>query len=385
MKRLALIVIGLISLQGPTFAAEKDTLIALYNSTNGENWTTNTNWLTGDPCTNNWHGIDCDQSANIVRILLYNNNLFGTIPAELGDLNNLEWLWLDNNVLSGSIPVQLGNLANLEQLDLSGNELSGSIPAALGNLAALEWLKLEGNELSGAIPAELGGMANLLYLLAYNNELNGLIPAELGNLGNLKWLWLDNNLLSGPIPTQLGNLTALESMDLASNQLSGTIPSTLASLSNLADGYGLNIRWNALHTDDASLDVFLDSKSGSDWSTSQTVAPKNVLVTNLSENSADLSWSAIEYTSNDGHYSAFYSTLPGGPYTSGGSTSTKSDTSLTIVGLTLGTNYYFVVQSITDSHAFNQSKLFSEFSDEIIAKTLGEIVIFKDGFEDSLN
>ena len=55
----------------------------------------------------------------------------GSIPPELGNLANLETLWLENNQLSGSIPPELGNLANLESLGLSGNQLSGCVPAAL--------------------------------------------------------------------------------------------------------------------------------------------------------------------------------------------------------------------------------------------------------------
>ena len=38
----------------------------------------------------------------------------GSIPSELGDLANLEYLLLDGNQLSESIPSDLGNLANLE-------------------------------------------------------------------------------------------------------------------------------------------------------------------------------------------------------------------------------------------------------------------------------
>ena len=36
--------------------------------------------------------------------------------------------------MSGEIPAELGNLANLEWLQLSGNQLSGCIPAGLGDV-----------------------------------------------------------------------------------------------------------------------------------------------------------------------------------------------------------------------------------------------------------
>jgi len=241
---------------------------------------------------------------------------------------------------------------------------------------------LYSNNLEGAIPSELGNLTSLNYLLMYDNQLTGSIPAGLGNLANLEWMWLFNNQLNGPIPVQLGNLINLEQIDLAGNQLSGTVPATLMNLTTLKDGFGLNLSWNSLHTADADLDIFMDAKSGRDWSSTQTIAPENVTVTNVSETSVSLSWSEIEYTSNGGGYSALYSTAPGGPYTEGGSTASKSITSLTINGLWLGVSYYFVVQSNTNSHTFNQNSLTSELSSEVHAKTLGENIIYKNGFEE---
>ena len=48
------------------------------------------------------------------------NQLMGEIPAELGNLNNLGALYLNNNQLSGTIPAELGNLTNLQRLRLDG-------------------------------------------------------------------------------------------------------------------------------------------------------------------------------------------------------------------------------------------------------------------------
>ncbi len=53
----------LFSLAGASYAKvpqiERDTLIALYNSTNGVNWTANTGWLgeAGTECS--WFGVRC--------------------------------------------------------------------------------------------------------------------------------------------------------------------------------------------------------------------------------------------------------------------------------------------------------------------------------------
>ena len=117
----------------------------------------------------------------------------GEIPAELGNLPNLEDLNLSDNQLSGEIPAELANLSNLEDLDLSFNQLSGEIPAELGNLPNLGFLDLSFNQLRGEIPAELGKIS---ILILPGNQLSGEIPIETGNAPNLS---LDGNQLSGRI------------------------------------------------------------------------------------------------------------------------------------------------------------------------------------------
>ena len=68
---------------------------------------------------------------------LFNNQLSGSIPSELGDLSNLEWLRLFNNKLTGSIPPELGKLTKLRSLFLTGNNFNedSCIPAALRDVA----------------------------------------------------------------------------------------------------------------------------------------------------------------------------------------------------------------------------------------------------------
>ena len=60
---LVLIPVSFAHAQIPT--AERDALIALYNSTDGANWSDSTNWLgaVGTECT--WYGVSCvrDMSA----------------------------------------------------------------------------------------------------------------------------------------------------------------------------------------------------------------------------------------------------------------------------------------------------------------------------------
>ena len=208
-------------------------LVALYEATNGPNWTSNGNWLTDAPLRE-WNGVNVGHDGRVTQLLLSYNNLSGPIPPELGNLASLVQLSLDGNNLSGSIPPELDNLASLEQLYLSDNELSGPIPPELGNLASLVQLWLDGNNLSGSIPPELGNLASLRSLWLHGNALSGPIPPELGNLASLVQLRLSDNELSGPIPPELGNLASLEEvLYLSDNALTGPIPPELGNLASL--------------------------------------------------------------------------------------------------------------------------------------------------------
>ena len=239
---------------------DRDALVALYEATNGDNWTNNENWKTDAPL-GQWWGVDTNVSGRVSGLNLVGNGLSGQIPAELGDLSSLtfldlgvnslsgpmppglgklsglEWLSVGGNRLSGPIPAELGNLSSLQMLYLPNNSLSGPIPPELGNLSALLRVEANSNDLSGPIPLELGRLVSLQALLIYDNNLSGAIPPGLGELVNLDALALGGNRLSGPIPSGLGNLTRLEILHLADNDLSGSIPVSLSNLASLAALY----------------------------------------------------------------------------------------------------------------------------------------------------
>ncbi len=222
-----------------TVQKDRAALIALYDSTNGANWDTNTNWNSSAPLRE-WHGVFTDAAGRVDSLELRTNNLTGSIPAALGDLDSLKHLDLNTNSLTGSIPAELGNLTNLETLNLGRNSLTGSIPTELGDLTNLQKLWLHGNKnnnndtgLTGSIPAELGNLTNLEELHLGSNSLTGSIPMELGDLTKLERLFLDSNDLTGSIPAELGNLTSLEQLSLYSNDLTGSIPAELSNLTKL--------------------------------------------------------------------------------------------------------------------------------------------------------
>lgn len=171
--------------------------------------------------------------SNLTHLLITGNQINGSIPPELGELDNLDELWLYENQLSGSIPPQLGQLSFLTELELNDNLLEGTIPPELGQLENLRRFKLSDNRLNGTIPAELGQLDNLDYLNFENNYLTGTIPADLRFMDNLVFLILNNNQLEGSIPASLGEISTLGNIQLASNQLSGVIPPELSLISDI--------------------------------------------------------------------------------------------------------------------------------------------------------
>ena len=215
-------------------AGDRLALVALYNATDGANWTNNTNWLSNEALSE-WFGVSTDVNGRVTRLYLHLNGLNGAIPVELGGLASLQDLFLFRNGLSGAIPAELGNLTSLTRLHLHQNELSGAIPAELGNLTSLKWLFLHENELSGEIPTELGSLTSLKWLYLTQNMLSGAIPVALGKLTNLEYLSLSQNELSGAIPVALGNLTSLYFLALSRNMLSGEIPVELGNLTSLQE------------------------------------------------------------------------------------------------------------------------------------------------------
>ena len=126
MNKLALLIVLLVvvalTLATATITAqdnERDALMALYDSTNGSDWTTGTGWGTADPYCD-WYGVTCDADT-VTALVLENNQLSGPIPIELGNLSKLQSFNLYANNLTGPIPAELTNLDNLKELHLTDN------------------------------------------------------------------------------------------------------------------------------------------------------------------------------------------------------------------------------------------------------------------------
>ena len=174
-------------------AKEKQALLDLYVSTDGEKWV-NT-WDINLPVTE-WQGVSVIDDK-VTGISLLFNNIVGTIPNSIGDLTNLRTLELAFNKLKGTIPSTIGKLTKLEVLSFNGNFFTGNIPASLGNLSELKELHLSSNLLTGAMPASLGNLENITVLNVFDNDLSGELPSELARHRNLRELVIAENNFEG--------------------------------------------------------------------------------------------------------------------------------------------------------------------------------------------
>ena len=109
---------------------DREALVALYNATDGPNWNSNNNWLS-DVLISEWEGVTTDDNGRVTGLSLFNNQLSGEIPPDLGNLTSLRALDLTLNDFQGEIPPELGNLVNLQSLWIFDNRLSGCVPTSL--------------------------------------------------------------------------------------------------------------------------------------------------------------------------------------------------------------------------------------------------------------
>ena len=87
----------------------------------------------------------------------------GTIPTEIGKLNELQRLNLRRNLnITGTIPTELGKCKSLKNFALESSRVEGTIPPQLFDATKLEWLFLLDNKLIGTIPSNLGQLQNLV-------------------------------------------------------------------------------------------------------------------------------------------------------------------------------------------------------------------------------
>lgn len=185
----------------------------------------------GDPCGENWLGVQC-VGPNITGIVLPGLNIGGQLGYSLVNFTALITLDLTNNHIGDVVPFQLP--PHLQRLLLSGNQLSGSLPYSLSTLTLLSDLLVNNNQLTGAIPDIFLGLTGLVNLDFSSNNFSGPLPASMSDLTSISSLHLQNNMLSGTV----NNLADLHLTDLniENNLFTGWMPPKLLTITNFKYG-----------------------------------------------------------------------------------------------------------------------------------------------------
>ena len=158
--------------------SEIASLVDLFEATGRSTWSDNRKWNIGTPCGNKWYGVTCINVASVLRVTklrLSNNNLKGTIPSSISNLNALTTLDLSSTSISGTIPSSIGNLKALTALLLHDCSLTGPIPPAIANVTKLNILTLFDNSFTGTLPAGTCASCQLMYI--HKNQIGGSLPS----------------------------------------------------------------------------------------------------------------------------------------------------------------------------------------------------------------
>ncbi|XP_066333283.1 receptor-like protein EIX2 [Miscanthus floridulus] len=170
-----------------------------------------------------------DAFSNVEFMNISNNQLNGTLPANMGSMS-LQELYLSSNKLTGKIPTLPPNIMSL---DLSNNLLSGLTGHSVVGSANLKSLSLFSNRLTDHIPESFCKYQQLVVLDLSNNFLEGEPPLCLGVTKYMEFVALSNNSLSGKFPSFLQKLTNVHFLDLSWNKFSGRLPVWIGSLTSL--------------------------------------------------------------------------------------------------------------------------------------------------------
>eukprot|EP00956_Cyclotella_meneghiniana_P024086 scaffold48025_cov51-Cyclotella_meneghiniana.AAC.1 len=163
---------------------ERFTMALIYYETRGDNWDNRYNFLSSDHICK-WKG----------KFARNTNNLEGSIPYEMGFLNQLTVLDFGNNHVSSPLP-PLNTLVNLTQIVMKHNDLDGLIPD-LSALSKLNTLDLSENEFQGNL-FDVSNLTQLETFKVSGNKVSGEVPLSFQDK-NLTSLHLERTKLNGSL------------------------------------------------------------------------------------------------------------------------------------------------------------------------------------------
>ena len=97
--------------EGPAATgSDRDALVAFYQAAGGRNWINNVFWLSALPIRE-WYGVTTNDSGRVTRLEFIDNRLNGEIPPQLGNLSDLQELYISDSWvedrLNGEIPPRI--------------------------------------------------------------------------------------------------------------------------------------------------------------------------------------------------------------------------------------------------------------------------------------
>lgn len=245
---------------------EYQALRELFDNTDGPNWSNLTgwdypNWKNPSVVTfqdfENWYGVTV-LNGDVVELNLGFNNLNGTIPSSITDLQSLryldisynsfnapvlniltglsklEFLDISSSAVTGTLPINIGDMVSLQHFRSYFNEsLEGSIPPSFSNLGNLRFFEIGGSLLSGSLPVNIGLNHSLERIDLWGNNLSGNLPESICDLSSLKYIDLGFNDFSGKIPRNIGNLDSLVTISMYYNRFDGDLPPSMGLLNSL--------------------------------------------------------------------------------------------------------------------------------------------------------
>ncbi|GKC83312.1 leucine-rich repeat-containing protein [Tanacetum coccineum] len=185
--------------------------------------------------------------SRLYALSLKSNNLFGTIPSQICQLESLQILDLSFNNLHGTIPPCVNNLTSMVQKGFFLEQNKHHFRSILNFTGPYDFVD---NSYIDHLLIEWQGKVNefssILGLLKAidlsSNNLTGQIPNEVTNLHGLLVLDLSNNSLVGEIPRNIGHMTELLTLNLSRNMFSGEMPSSMSDMHSLND---LDVVWKS--------------------------------------------------------------------------------------------------------------------------------------------
>ncbi|CAB9508943.1 LRR receptor-like serine threonine-protein kinase [Seminavis robusta] len=178
-------------------------------------------------------------------LYLFENQFFGSIGPEIGNMYSLEQLYLGNCDLTGSLPEELFDLGDLRYLILSYNDFTGTLPDRIRMTDMYYW-DLSHTRINGTLPSTMI-MPSLRHFHMDNALLTGSIPNDYANLGSnrLFQFYLNDNQLTGAFPTGWHTKLPhkhLTNVDISNNQLSVPLPSSICMLTVYEEGETVEFR-----------------------------------------------------------------------------------------------------------------------------------------------